>query len=208
MKFISLSDTHGQHRKLILPKGDVLIHAGDVSKMGKQHEIEDFIDWFGNQNFKYKLFIAGNHDFWFENATDLDLKKMIPKEIVYLNDGGIDIEGFLIWGSPITPWFYDWAFNKHRGGAIAKHWELIPANTDILITHGPVHGILDRTFSNIHAGCEDLKHAINRLKPKVHICGHIHEGYGMLDKEETLFINASVLNLKYELVNAVVEFEL
>lgn len=208
MKFISLSDTHGQHRKLILPKGDVLIHAGDVSKLGKQHEIEDFIDWFGNQNFKYKLFIAGNHDFWFEKATDLDLEKMIPKEIVYLNDSGIDIEGFFIWGSPITPWFYDWAFNKHRGDAIAKHWELIPANTDILITHGPVHGILDRTFSNIHVGCEDLKHAIDRIKPKVHICGHIHEGYGMLDKEETLFINASVLNLKYELVNAVVEFEL
>ena len=154
------------------------------------------------------MFIAGNHDFWFEKATDLDLEKMIPKEIVYLNDSGIDIEGFFIWGSPITPWFYDWAFNRHRGDAIAKHWELIPANTEILITHGPVHGILDRTFSNIHAGCEDLKHTIDCIKPKVHICGHIHEGYGMLDKEETLFINASVLNFKYELVNAVVEFEL
>ena len=208
MKFIAISDTHGQHHKLHLPEGDCIIHAGDVSKMGKHFEIIDFLEWFKQLDFEHKIFIAGNHDFWFEQATQIEIKKMIPENIIYLNDSGILINGIQIWGSPITPWFYDWAFNRQRGEEIKKHWDLIPANTDILITHGPVHGILDRTTSNDHAGCEDLKNQVEIVKPKVHICGHIHEGYGMIEKEETLFINASVLNVKYELVNEVVEFEM
>ena len=126
---------------------------------------------------------------------------MIPAGIIYLNDSGIEIDGITFWGSPITPWFFNWAFNRHRGEAIKKHWDLIPHNIDVLITHGPAHTILDKTTKGACAGCEGLLQKVQEIKPKVHICGHIHEAYGKTEKYGTVFINASILNEKYELRN-------
>jgi Icc-related predicted phosphoesterase len=208
LKFVTISDTHGQHSKLVLPAGDVLIHAGDISGRGNEVEVIDFLNWFATQNFEHKILIAGNHDFYFEREAAQQIKKIIPKEVIYLNDGSTTINQVKIWGSPITPWFYNWAFNRHRGDAIKKHWDLIPHDTGILITHGPVHGILDATNRGDRAGCEDLLNRVNEIKPKVHICGHIHEGYGTMEKAGITFINASVLNDRYQLVNAPVIFEL
>lgn len=207
MKFVAISDTHGQHRSLELPKGDCLLHGGDVSKMGIGLEISNFLDWFAEQDFEYKIFIAGNHDFYFENANESEIKAIIPDNVIYLNDSGITLEGIHIWGSPVQPWFFDWAFNRQRGPEIDEHWQLIPDDTDILITHGPPHGILDLTARNDKAGCADLLKKTEMVQPKFHIFGHIHEAYGVEKVKETTFINASVLNLKYELVNAPVVFE-
>jgi len=204
MKLTLISDTHGQHHNLALPKGDMLIHAGDVSRRGKEAEIIDFLQWFAAQDFQHKIFIAGNHDFYFERAADDDIKELIPPNVIYLNDSGVTINGLNIWGSPITPWFYDWAFNRDRGAAIRRHWALIPSNTNILITHGPVMDILDRTIDGRHVGCEDLLETINTIKPSLHICGHIHEAYGVETKNGTQFINASVLDENYRLVNEAV----
>lgn len=207
MKFIAISDTHGRHQDLVLPKGDVIIHAGDVSKIGEQKEIADFLQWFSNQDFAYKIFIAGNHDFYFERIPPEIIKNSIPPGIIYLNDSGITIEGIHIWGSPVTPWFYNWAFNRQRGAAIQKHWDLIPNEVDILITHGPVYQILDKTLSRQHVGCIDLLQKVMEIKPKYHIFGHIHEAYGVLHQEGIQFINASVLDVNYRLVNQPVEFD-
>ncbi|WP_329806314.1 metallophosphatase domain-containing protein [Flavobacterium facile] len=208
MKFVIISDTHGQHKNLTLPKGDVIIHAGDISQRGKESEILDFLNWFKDLDFKYKIFIAGNHDFFFEETSDKDIQKIIPENIIYLCDSGVEVEYFKIWGSPITPWFYDWAFNRPRGAQIAHHWQLIPLDTDILITHGPAFGILDKTTRGENVGCEDLLHTIESIQPKVHICGHIHEGYGQTTSSKTKFINASVLDKKYGLTNPPITFEL
>ena len=208
MKFVIISDTHGQHKNLTLPKGDVIIHAGDISQRGKESEIIDFLNWFKDLDFKYKIFIAGNHDFFFEETSEKDIQRIIPENIIYLCDSGVEVENIKIWGSPITPWFYDWAFNRPRGAQIALHWQLIPHDTDILITHGPVFGQLDKTTRGENVGCEDLLHAIDKIKPKIHICGHIHEGYGQTTSSKTKFINASVLDEKYALVNPPITFEL
>ncbi len=208
MKIIAISDTHGYHDQLSLPPGDVLIHAGDVSSRGSESEVKEFLHWFSKQHFKYKIFIAGNHDFFFERANAERIKSIIPEGVIYLNDSGITIDGINIWGSPITPWFFDWAFNRHRGADIKKHWDRIPYETDILITHGPIHGVLDMTVNGRQVGCEVLKDAINIIKPKVHICGHIHEAYGQSTLQDTLFINASVLDVRYRLVNPPVVFEM
>ncbi len=208
MKFIAISDTHGKHSNMVLPTGDVLIHAGDISGRGNEAEVIDFIHWFSKQSFEHKILIAGNHDFYFEREPAQHIKKIIPKDIIYLNDSSTTINNTKIWGSPITPWFYNWAFNRHRGTEIKKHWDTIPTDTDILITHGPVYGILDATTRGDQAGCEDLLNRVTTIKPKVHICGHIHEAYGVIKKNETTFINASVLNEKYELVNEPIIFEL
>lgn len=208
MKIVFISDTHGLHNKVEIPNGDMLIHAGDVSSRGKEHEINDFLDWFANQPHKYKIFIAGNHDFFFEKMDAKYIETKIPENIIYLNDSGIEIKGFKIWGSPIQPEFYNWAFNRNRGSAIKKHWDLIPLNTDILITHGPPLNILDKTISGDFVGCEDLLTAVNRIKPKIHVFGHIHEDYGVLKTNNTTFINASVLDVRYRNVNDPVVIDL
>ena len=145
MKIVAISDTHGLHTQVKVPDGDILIHTGDVSSQGKEFEIILFLNWFRDLPHKHKVFIAGNHDFYFERTPVSDVNKIIPDNVIYLNDSGVTVEGIRIWGSPIQPWFYDWAFNRQRGAEIKKHWDLIPENTDILMTHGPAFGIHDRT---------------------------------------------------------------
>jgi len=208
LKFIAISDTHGRHADLILPKGDVLIHAGDVSRIGDRNEIINFLQWFDSQPFAYKIFIAGNHDFYFERMPPEIIKNSIPPGVIYLNDSDITIENVKIWGSPVTPWFFDWAFNRQRGNDIQKHWNMMPNDVDILITHGPVYQILDKTISRQHVGCTDLLQKVMEIQPKYHICGHIHEAYGVVNKNNITFINASNLDVNYKLVNKPIAFEI
>ena len=208
MKFVAISDTHGKHQLLRLPRGDVLIHAGDISFKGRKDEVIDFLAWFQKQKFAYKIFIGGNHDFFLEKAAGDELRSLIPDDIIYLQDSGIVINGVQIWGSPVTPWFYNWAFNRHRGDPIRKHWQMIPPGTDVLITHGPVYGFLDLNIQEQHSGCQDLLRTVLTLKPKVHVCGHIHESYGMIKRSGIKFVNACLLNEHYEPVNRPLVFDL
>lgn len=202
MKITLISDTHGRHAQLKLPKGDLLIHAGDVSNRGQQVEFYGFLDWFSKQKYTYKVFIAGNHDFFFEQAHPTKIiSKMIPSNVIYLNDSGCEINGLKLWGSPITPWFHGWAFNRERGAEIERHWNMIPETTDILITHGPPFGILDMTIRGEHTGCEELLRKVGHVKPKLHVFGHIHEDHGQYTRNDTIFVNASVLDGGYQLAN-------
>ena len=208
LKFVAISDTHCRHKSLKLPKGDVLLHAGDVTYKGERWEVMDFLDWFGKQNYTYKIFIAGNHDFFFEKISNAAMQELLPKDVVYLNDSGITINNVKLWGSPVTPWYYNWAFNRPRGAAINRHWQLVPDDTDVLVTHGPPYGLLDTVINGTHTGDKDLRKRVEVIKPKVHLFGHIHESYGVEKKGGTKFINATVLNESYELVNPPVVFEL
>jgi Icc-related predicted phosphoesterase len=208
LKFVAISDTHCRHRSLKLPKGDVLLHAGDISYQGDPREIHDFLDWFGKLHFKHKIFIAGNHDFFFEKQKEIIIRGLIPAGVHYLKDEGITIDGIKIWGSPFTPLFYRWAFNKKRGNPLAQHWNNIPADTDILLTHGPVYGVLDVVINEQHAGDKDLLERVLAVKPKVHVCGHIHESYGLTKRYGIKFVNACVLNESYELVHQPIVFDL
>jgi len=196
---------------------DILIFAGDCSSRGYFHEIKDFTQWLSKQPATYKVMIAGNHDFGFETIANFDyekptnskqrpphLEEIIPDNVTYLNDEGTEILGLKIWGSPIQPWFHNWAFNRQRGEEIKKHWDLIPDDSDIVITHGPPRGMLDRISpkferynENPHVGCDDLLEAIQRVKPKVNVFGHIHEGHGITEKDGTTYINASCLDDNY-----------
>jgi len=205
-----ISDTHNKHKQLNgkLPGGDILIHSGDISSLGRKHEVEGFIKWFNEiDNYAYKIFIAGNHDMsfhkekllrdklaHFEGRTEYDtecaegkpewLKDMLSVGLAggvfYLEDTGIDIEGIKIWGSPYSPSFgYGWAFNVDRGYDSAQIWNQIPIDTDIVITHGPIYGYNDRTSNtNTNVGCADLYHRLHEVKPHLHFAGHIHEAYG------------------------------
>jgi len=208
VKIVAISDSHGLHKDVMLPKGDLLIHAGDVSNKGSLDEIQDFLQWFSVQEFEHKIFIAGNHDFYFEKSSTEDIANIIPDNVIYLNDSGVTINDIKIWGSPITPFFFNWAFNRNRGKEIEYHWSLIPDDTGILITHGPAFRRLDKNTENSHVGCKDLFLRIQELQVKAHVFGHIHEAYGTLQSQDTHFYNASLVNEDYQFVNRPIVFEL
>lgn len=208
MKIITISDTHTQHGFLELPKGDMIICAGDISYRGYRSEIENFLYWYNKLDYQYKILIAGNHDFYFENEDD-DVDKLLSKypTVTYLKDSGINIDGVNIWGTPWQPWFHNWAFNVPRGG-LKPYWDLIPNNTDILITHTPPYKILDKIEEGDPVGCEELLERLNSLSVKYNIFGHIHEAYGIEKHNNTTYINTSVVNRIYNLVNKPILFEI
>ncbi|MDX2368351.1 MAG: metallophosphatase domain-containing protein [Colwellia sp.] len=206
LKCVAIADTHGMYNEIEIPDGDVLIHAGDITRHGKLSELNDFNDWLGEQPHKHKIIIAGNHDWCFERQKEASLK--ILTNAVYLEDQSIVIEGHNFYGSPWQPTFQNWAFNLERGKAIQKKWDLISNDIDVLITHGPVFGILDKIFSGENVGCENLLSKVEEIKPKVHVCGHIHEGYGEVVCQGIKFINASVTNVHYQPTNAPIVFTL
>jgi Icc-related predicted phosphoesterase len=201
MRIIAISDTHGKHNELSIPPGDVVIHAGDIGNTSTAKETFNFFHWFSTLPHKHKIFIAGNHDFFFEKTPILALKVLVPYNVIYLHDSGKIIDGVKFWGSPVTPWFHNWAFNRIRGRAILKHWDQIPMDTDVLITHGPAFGILDQMEDGENIGCKDLLETITKIKPKIHICGHIHEAYGQTTAGPTRFYNASMVNRKCNIAN-------
>ena len=208
-KLAVISDTHGQHMGLALPDADILIHCGDFSSHGTYLNAVKFVNWFGAQPHKHKIFIAGNHDLYFEqgNPSDIDMfLKTMPKDVHYLQDSGVTLEGIKFWGSPVQPRFFNWAFNRDRGEDIKKHWDLIPEGTDVLITHGPARFRVDDAFRghnqpNENVGCLDLLYAVKKIKPKLHLCGHIHYSRGNCYQEGVYHINASICNEDYQPIN-------
>jgi Icc-related predicted phosphoesterase len=193
MKIICISDTHNLHKELKIPDGDVLIHAGDMTCVGGIDEMKEFNQWLGTLPHRYKIVIAGNHDLYLESVPSM--ANVFITNAIYLNDSGIEIEGLKIWGSPISPNYQDWAFNRERGEAIRKHWEMIPQDTDILITHCPPFGILDFNDKGKHEGCQDLLEIVQqKIKPRLHVFGHLHDAHGLDKIGETIFVNASIVN--------------
>jgi predicted phosphodiesterase len=206
-RIVFISDTHNLHEHVQLPKGDILIHAGDFTGQGQQHEVFSFFRWLTEQSnaFEHVIFIAGNHELSFERRgswlqTSLE---ELPANVHYLEDSEIVIDGIKFYGSPWQPEFYNWAFNLPRGKALAEKWALIPNDTDVLITHGPPNGICDYTLRDlIGTGCVDLLDRVLSIRPKIHVFGHIHEAYGYKEFNGTTFINASTMRtLSYSVNN-------
>jgi len=209
LTLVLISDTHTREKQISVPNGDVLIHCGDSCGHGHFWEFRNFLKWFGSQPHKHKLLIAGNHDRCLVFDMDLchaELKKY--PEITYLEDTGVEIEGVKFWGSPWTPKFLNWYFMRPRGLGIKKHWDLIPDDTDVLITHGPPIGILDKVEPHpdnpgTTAGCEELLKAVQRVKPLIHVFGHIHGSYGVAKPKDevTSFYNVSTCTEEYQPTN-------
>jgi len=201
IRIVCVSDTHGQHAKLSVPDGDILIHAGDFMASGDTpKEIDDFNHWLGKQAYRFKIVTAGNHDLMFERHPGA--ARELLGNAIYLENSGIEVAGLKIWGSPVQPEFNNWAFNVARGAAIRRYWKMIPAGTDVLVTHGPPFGVLDKSHpSTANLGCEELAKAVEQIKPRLHVFGHIHGGHGSFTGDGTRFVNASVVNEAYQLIH-------
>ncbi|EKG17299.1 Metallo-dependent phosphatase [Macrophomina phaseolina MS6] len=200
-RFVCISDTHNQTPKL--PAGDVLIHAGDLTNHGSVSELRRTVAWLEKADFEAKLVVAGNHDitldqpFYSQHAASfhnqhpqapaecIQLLKSSPS-ITFLQHEARSIRlknpdgprtSFNVFGSPYSPECGTWAFQYKRGSG-HRLWDEIPLDTDVLITHAPPRFHCDMNSKGIADGCEELREALMRIRPPLHVCGHRHEGRG------------------------------
>jgi Icc-related predicted phosphoesterase len=222
MKIVHISDTHGLHELspeiwlneiYATEKPDVIVHSGDFTGRNmKRYELSDFLKWFVALPFEHKILVPGNHDVWCEELEGNDPLRQatLPPGLHLLINESVEIDSVKFWGSPYTPWFYDWAFqlHNHEAGAL---WPTIPDDTDVLITHGPQHRVLDTSGKSSNPGnmgCKYLAETIKQLDIKAHLFGHIHGGYGFDDSNGYLSLNSASLNESYKVTNKPQVFEL
>ncbi|HEY1186632.1 MAG TPA: metallophosphatase domain-containing protein [Gemmata sp.] len=189
MRIVCVSDTHGHHKRTRVPDGDILVHAGDCTLDGSLGDLDEFNRWLGALPHEHKVFICGNHDWCFQEQP-AEARARVTNAI-YLEDSGCEIAGLKFYGSPWTPFFCDWAFMLQPGAEMAAKWARIPAGLDVLITHGPPDGVLDRNRSGACCGCRELLYRVLEVKPRVHVFGHIHEAAGQTEIGGTRFVNAA-----------------
>jgi predicted phosphohydrolase len=194
------------HDRLTVPDGDVLLHSGDFCGAGSVKEARSFGAFFRSLPHAHKVVIAGNHDGCLE--ADPTLAEEIFAGCHYLFDSGAEVAGLSMWGAPWQPWFLDWAFNLPRGEPLREKWSRIPSGLDVLLTHGPPFGVLDTTARGDRVGCEELLVAVDRARPRIHVFGHIHEGYGVERRSATLHVNASTCTVAYQPTNAAIVIDL
>lgn len=203
MRFVCIADTHNLHSKITLPKGDVLIVAGDICSSGRINQVTSFSYWLDKWDFKYKIIISGNHDMCLMHNSYVSFSRGVS----YLCDKPMYIrigypQDLFVYGMPWCPEFGNWAFMLPRDGfSLKRKVDLIPDQTDILITHTAPFGILDDTEDNEHAGCRLLREKVDKIMPKIHIFGHFHGGYGTYQNHKTLFVNCSICNNQYDPIN-------
>ena len=226
MLIAAVSDCHGLLNNInLLPDADVLVIAGDYCPdfNGKYDGAEDQLKWIEGEfchflatlNYERIIVVSGNHDFVHYHPETAVRAKNIYKNnyIVYLEDSEFIYNRVKFYGSPWQPWFYDWAFNFPRHDPVdgykmaVETWSKIPGNTDVLITHGPPYKVLDLTPSGMNVGCVILKDSVLKIRPKLHVFGHIHLSYGMEVNENTTFGNISLCNEQYEPVNKIQVFK-
>jgi predicted phosphodiesterase len=198
MRLLHLSDTHSQHRELTnLPEADVIIHSGDASFSGSDSEVLDFLNWFCDLDYPYKIFVAGNHD----DCLYGEQIEGLPDNCHYLCHSSVEIECVNFWGIPL---FMGDVLKEGRTKQIMAQ---IPADTDVLISHSPPYGILDFD-DNINYGCSDLLKAVERINPHYHLFGHIHASYGIKKIGQTTFVNSAIMNGEYEFINKPILLEI
>ena len=208
MRCVAISDTHCNLRKMKIPDGDLLIHAGDWTNYGRPHELQGELDYFYSLPHARKLWIAGNHDFVLENERPTN----VPENVHYLQDEGVEIEGHYFYGSPWVPAYGGWAFNMEEW-EMEKVFSVIPDQTEVLITHCPPKTIRDAIVERYPSGWEDTLNigsralldkikTLTKLRYQIH--GHVHEQYGSSVINGVTYINAA----SHYGINPPIEFDL
>lgn len=187
LRFVIVSDTHRSFSHPI-PDGDVWIHAGDSELTASEMD-----SWAASLPHKHKLVVCGNMD------RRLEREKHKLQNVTYLQDSHVVLSGIKVYGSPWTPEFVG-VFQMESGQVAHEVWEKVPPDVDVLITHGPPKGVLDRTSRGFTVGDEHLRRVVEQIKPRLHCFGHVHESYGTMQTDDTIFCNAAVFNGKPPIV--------
>lgn len=217
-----------------IPCGDVLIHAGDFTMTGTVAETRRFVNFIAKLPHKHKIVVAGNHDvtldaMFYAGLSDSEVKRRYghdPREddvtarallngpeapCTYLHNSSVKVSGGLtVWGSPVSPAYGWWAFQRKPGDDIRQVWRQCPAGVDVVISHGPARGHGDRVWrGGDGVGCEALREEVlRRIRPKVVVCGHIHEDAGVTSEDGVIFVNAATCNLGYQPTQEAVVFDI
>lgn len=194
-RFVCLSDTHNHHRALEVPDGDVLLHAGDFTMNGTEAETRDFAEWFEALPHRRKVLIAGNHDRMFQERPEE--ARALVHFADYLEDEALEIDGLRLWGSPWQPEFGGWAFGRPAGAPMAEVWNAVEGVVDILLTHAPPKGLMDRIHNGVGIGCAALTEALPGIAPRLHVFGHVHESRGTHLSHARLSVNAATCDHRY-----------
>lgn len=211
MRIVAISDVHNSWGALTIPECDLLISAGDYSMHGHPATVRSYHEWLNEQPAKYIISGQGNHEEWVEKNF-LEAKELAREacpRVFFVEEEKIVIEDINIWYSAITPWFHDWAYNRRAGPEIEEHWKKIPEDTNILVTHGPPYGILDIVYypdgvvPKERVGCWTLGAYVKRIKPDLHIFGHIHGSHGEKHEEGTSYYNVAVCDEMYAPTNGI-----
>lgn len=208
IKIVAISDTHSNHEKIEIPECDILIHSGDfvnshtMPQSQAESATKEFSDWISSlKQAKRKIIVPGNHDFFCQRNEDT-VKGWLDPSVDMLVDQLVEVNGWKIWGTPWQPNFYNWAYNVKNNQDMKDKLNIIPSGIDILVTHHPPYGILDKSSWGNTCGCPfTLDWIKNNNDLKLHVFGHIHPGYGSESISGTIFCNASIVNHKYEVEN-------
>lgn len=197
-----ISDTHGEHIRLNIPKCDILIHCGDLTNMGASHEIRNYNNWVANLVdtgiVGKSIIIPGNHDFGFQDRKALS--KLDAKDVDYIIENDfVEVFGLKIWGCSWVPTFGRWAFMASENKLFSDIYSKIPVDIDILVCHGPPRGILDNNHFNQQCGSFAMKELIDtkKINPRYYFCGHIHESRGINRINDIIFANAAIMDKNY-----------
>ena len=189
MRIVAVADTHLFTDDLVVPDGDVFVHAGDLCRGGTLDELAVAAAWITALPHRHKVIVAGNHDWAL--ADHAEEARAVLAAFTYLEDSEAVIDGVRFYGSPWQPAFNDWAFNLPRGEPLAAVWRRIPAGLDVLITHGPPEGFGDASPVGGRAGCADLRRRVLEVPPRLHLFGHIHQDGGVWQEGLTTFANVT-----------------
>jgi Icc-related predicted phosphoesterase len=211
---VCISDTHTYHKRVVVPEGDILVHAGDFCGSGNPLEVGHFLDWMEALPHKVKIVVPGNHDICV--ADDPQVRKQFEYSGIHLliDESYTDLDsGLKFYGVPWTPDFFpdNWSFQySHTNCTPEAIWAKVPEDTDILISHGPPFGCADQIVSGAaHLGSKSMLDRIEALRMNLRyvICGHIHGSYGrhctdFTDPNGVEVINASINTEAYMPTNA------
>ena len=192
IRIVAMADTHLYHEGLVIPDGDILVHAGDMLQHGSLEELGRAADFLRALPHPTKIIVAGNHDVCFEKRP-AEARALLDG-FIYLEDEGATVGGLSFYGSPWQPKFRIWAFGATRGAELASKWAKIPERVDVLVTHGPPHGFGDRIQwrdQERRVGCADLLARVRVVQPPLHLFGHIHQDPGRWTDGATTFANVT-----------------
>lgn len=209
IRIFAVGCSHAYHEQIKVPENvDIMIHTGDESNyrdwFRNEQECIKFLKWYGSQKATHKIFVAGNH-------SSAIYEKYVKRGeiesygITYLEDEGIYIDDLFIYGTPWTKNFFNWSFMKSEA-EMAEVWKAVPDYTDILVTHSPVYGILDKVTNQGFlecCGCPHLLTAIEvdkMINPLLVVHSHIHDNAGItnfgtakVSEEGTVYANVSLV---------------
>jgi Icc-related predicted phosphoesterase len=210
MRVAAISDTHGRQGWEI-PTCDVFIHAGDMTAQGSLQETALFAARVqkameGSGGPAHVILVPGNHDECFESLPEV-VTGLFGPNVHVLQDEPLVLDGITFYGSPWTPPFMLWHFMAEES-RLAMLYRNMPQSVDVLVTHGPPHGILDPGWKVPHAGSTALAQAIDARQVAHHVFGHLHGAGGrMIQKGSTIFYNVAACDEAYKFIHQPRVFE-